>query len=85
LHTLSPATLQQIFKIGEAPFLQSGKDLRVIDQHGEFAFLLAGNNLHRDGRQLFLQFRSETRCAGLVPSGGAIDNLDRHLFLPFLV
>jgi hypothetical protein len=31
------------------------------------------------------QFGSETRCAGLVPSGYAIDNLDVHSFLPFLV
>ena len=42
-----------------------------------------GKNLDFDGRQFFLEFRSETRCAGLVPSGCAILNLHFHRPDPF--
>ncbi len=85
LHALQAAKLQHIIQLGETPLLQAGKNLRIIDHYRKFAFLLASGDHHLDRWQFFLQFRSETRCARLVPSGGAIDNLDCHLELPFFV
>jgi len=73
-----PADLQQIAQFGEASLLQARENQRVIDKHRKLAFLLAGENLNLDGLNLFLQFRSETRCAGLVSSGSAILNFDHH-------
>ncbi len=83
LHLLLVTKLQHIIQFGKAPFFQPGKNLCVIDQYGELAFLLTGDDFHHNISQFFFEFRSETRCAGLMPSGCAIDNLDVHLFLPF--
>jgi hypothetical protein len=63
--------------------LQARKHLNVIDEKRKLALLLAGKNLDVNGRQFFLEFRSETRCAGLVSSGCAIQNLHFHRPDPF--
>lgn len=79
------ADLQQIFKLGKASLFQAGKLLFFIDVNGEFTFLRAGHRFNIDVLHFFLQFGSETRCAGLVPSRSAIDNFNLHLLIPFFV
>lgn len=85
LRRFSLADLHQIFKLGEAPLLQAGKSASIIDKDRKLAFFLTGHRFDIDVRHFFLQFGSETRCAGLVPSRGAIDNFNLHLLIPFFL
>ncbi|MDW7758157.1 MAG: hypothetical protein SCH72_10775 [Desulfuromonadales bacterium] len=83
--TSGPTNVEQVFYLGKTTRFQTGKLLGFINENGEFTFLLADHHLNIDRRQAFLQFRSETRCTGLMPSRRAINNFNLHCTNPFLV
>ena len=75
---------QKVVEFGETALLQARKNPFFVEKHGEFAFLLSGHGFDLDILHLLLQFSSETRCAGLMPSGSTVYNRHLHLNSPLL-
>jgi len=77
------ADCHQFVGFREAALLQTGEDLHLIHEHGKLTLLRTNRNGHVGTVQLLLQFGSETRCPGLLPSGCAVLDCDLHVVHSF--
>ena len=75
----------QLFDLGIAALLQPGEDRGAVDDDRELAPLRPYLDIDVGVGELRFQFGGETRRAGLLPSGGAVEDFDPHGCTPFPV
>jgi len=67
-----------LFDLGIASLLQPGEDRGTVDDDRELTPLRPHLDIDGGVGELRLQLGGETRRAGLLPSGGAVEDSDAH-------
>jgi hypothetical protein len=67
-----------LFDLGIASLLQPGEDRGAVDDDRELAPLRPHLDIYGGGGELRFELGGETRRAGLLPSGGTVEDFDLH-------